>query len=295
LEFGCGLGQDSRNLAKLAGFSVTSVDVSASAIEEAKNFTPQEMQGSGPSQINFVAYDAFGLPSPLKRVDFFFDATVYCGLRSSYLARAYEVWSRIFTPGHTLVSIQCWASEPDQPQRIGKARRDMEADFEPLFDILHSEPCEKNQGGAGWCFYMKLKSQSVRDGIAQERLQLQHAARDGDITFLSKQLESRPNGNSSVAEAEFWTLKYIAEANGHPWTLQPKERTDKYWQLAYGHDSEDMEAIDEEDLMDAQDSPTAQLEVARLKADWERAEMGELAFRHVILSSHAAPSWPDAK
>merc|ERR1719235_1938062 len=114
---------------------MTSVDVSPSAIEEAKSLTDPEMLGSGAGQIEFVAYDAMALPAPKDRVDFFFDATVYCGLRHTYLARDYEVWSRMFTPGHTLVNIQCWASESTHPNGIARARRDMEADFEPIFDI----------------------------------------------------------------------------------------------------------------------------------------------------------------
>jgi 2-polyprenyl-3-methyl-5-hydroxy-6-metoxy-1,4-benzoquinol methylase len=72
VEFGCGLGQDSRNLAQLAGFSVTAIDVSADAIEQAKHYTPDEMLGYGPSKIEFVAYDAFAMPEPKQQVDFFF-------------------------------------------------------------------------------------------------------------------------------------------------------------------------------------------------------------------------------
>lgn len=280
LEFGCGRGQDSRNIAEFAGYSLTSVDVSATAIESAKANTPDEMKGSGASQIEFVAYDAFALPAPLKPLDFFFDATVYCGMRHTHLSRAYEVWARLFTPGHTLVNIQCWASETDEPHKIGKAWRDMEADFEPMFDILHSEACEKNQGGPGWCFYMKLKPLATRELIVQNRLQLQQAARDGNLEFVRGELQKRP-GN--YTDAEYWSLYYIARDSGHPWTLGPTTREDKYWQYAYGNDMEDKSSIIAEDQVDGQGSVHGRMEVERLKSDWERAELGEVAMRNAHL------------
>merc|ERR1719436_1819099 len=126
--------------------------------------------GTGPGQIEYVAYDAMGLPDPKRQIDFFFDATVYCGLRHEYLARLHDVWSRLFTPGHTLVHVQCWNWEDREFLRssgrpVPRTRRDMEADFEPVFDILHSESCEKNQDGPGWCFYMKLKPAEVRERL----------------------------------------------------------------------------------------------------------------------------------
>jgi SAM-dependent methyltransferase len=282
LEIGCGLGQDSRNIAEFAGYSLTSVDVSATAIEEAKQNTPEDMKGSGASQIEFVAYDAFALPGPSKLLDFFFDATVFCGMRHTHLARAYDVWARLFTPGHTLVNIQCWASETDEPHKIGKAWRDMEADFEPMFDILHSEACEKNQGGPGWCFYMKLKPLATREQIAENRLQLQRAARDGDMEFVRRKLQSR---HVNSTDAEYWHLYYIARDNSHPWTLGPTRREDKYWQFAYGNDMEDKSKINVEDQVDGQESFHARMEVERLKTEWERAELGEVAMRNEHLTS----------
>jgi len=277
LEFGCGLGQDSRNIAAQAGYSLTSIDVSATAIEEAKQNTPEEMKGSGAAQIEFVAYDAFALPAPSKPLDYFFDATVYCGMRSTHLSRSFDVWARLFTPGHTLVNIQCWASETDEPHKIGKARRDMEADFEPMFDILHSEACEKNQGGPGWCFYMHMKPLATREQTAQKRLKLQQAAHDGDMELVRGELLKRLVNST---DAEYWNLYYIARDNGHPWTLGPTLREDKYWQFAYGNDLEDKSSIIAEDLVDGQESFHARMEVERLKKEWERAELGEVAMRN---------------
>merc|ERR1712226_1718440 len=100
------------------------------------------------------------------------------------------MWSRILTPGHTLACIQCWAWEEGESV-VPNTKRDMEADFEPLFDILHSEDCEKNQGGAGWCFYMKLKTPEAHLQLFKDRLELQQVVRDGDEKHLRQNFHER--------------------------------------------------------------------------------------------------------
>lgn len=281
VEFGCGLGQDSRNMAKLAGWTVTSVDVSPTAIEGARNATPKEMQGFGASQIEFMAYDAFALPQPQKRVDYFFDATVYCGMRHSHLARAYDVWSRIATPGHTLINIQCWRSETADPHSIGKAFHDMKTDFEPMFDIVHSEACEKNQGGEGWCFYMKMKDHAVREKLLKDRLALQHAARDGDFEYIRTEWRRRPG---QLSDEEYWTLANIAVEHGHSWKFKEMASPSLLGVamnlstsfardlLAYGHDMalDDTEMLSEDEIDAKTTSEKARLE--RMKTIWEEAE-----------------------
>lgn len=282
VEFGCGLGQDSRNMAKLAGWTVTSIDVSPSAIEKAKNATDKAMQGFGPAQIEFIAYDAFAMPKPSQPIDYFFDATVYCGMRHSHLARAYEVYSRLFTPGHTLINIQCWRSESAEAHKIGKALHDMKTDFEPMFDILHSEPCEKNQGGDGWCFYMKLKDRDTREKILKDRLALQHAARDGDFGYIQAEWQKRPG---KISEEEYWTLASIARDRGHQWpmlsiigqeTANSKHHLIHPWEesafLSYGEDMMGLEVVVSEDKFDAE-SHHERMELARIRRDWETAEI----------------------
>ena len=117
------------------------------------------------------ADDALALPEPRERIDWLLDFTVYCGLRHRYLARMYELWQRLLTPGHTIFMIQCWTAEklpdgstPDVP--VGIYREDMVLDFAPLFETLHSESCMKNQetGGAdgAWCFWLRLKPEGER-------------------------------------------------------------------------------------------------------------------------------------
>jgi len=268
-------------MAKLAGWTVTSVDVSPTAIEGARNATPKEMLGFGASQIEFMAYDAYALPQPQKRVDYFFDATVYCGMRHRMLARAYDVWSRIATPGHTLINIQCWRSETADPHKIGKAFHDMKTDFEPMFDIIHSEACEKNQGGEGWCFYMKMKDHAVREKLLKDRLALQHAARDGDFEYIRTEWRKRPG---QLSDEEYWTLANIAVEHGHSWKFQEMASPNLLGVamnfstsfardlLAYGHDMvvDDREMLSEDEIDAKTTSEKARLE--RIKTIWEEAE-----------------------
>lgn len=274
VEFGCGLGQDSQNLAKLAGFEVTSIDVSYAGIEHAKNETPSKLLGTGPGKIEFIAYDALALPAPRKRVDYVFDATVYCSLRYARLDRIYEVMARIATPGHTLLNFQCWNWEEYPDHGIARARRDMEADFEPYFDILHSEQCKKNQGGGpGWCFYLKMKPADVRSQISDARLKLQHAARDGDTDYVRKIFEKR---SGSIDVNELRTLDYIAKANVHQplsaylMSISPKQE-DPFFETMYGVDALPG-IINSDDRLDGSVSARARVENAMLKANWERAE-----------------------
>lgn len=279
-------------MARLAGWAMTSVDVSPEAIKTAKNETEPAMLGAGAGQIEFVAYDGMALPTPSERVDFFFDATVYCGLRHKYLSRDYDLWSRLGTPGHTLFNIQCWNDEAqDWRSAVPRTRRDMEADFEPMFDVLHSEDCVKNQGGEGWCFYMTLKPMEVRSQNFQDRLKIQQAVREGNTDYVRKNLRLR-SGNISSAELE--TLKHIAFANSQPELLsyiisQSPMADDEFFPLLYGRHAE-KETIEAEDSLDGSGSAAAHLQMELIKTDWERregqlmldAKIGQLGGDHYV-------------
>jgi SAM-dependent methyltransferase len=178
VELGCGLGQDTRNLATLADYVTLGIDVSYSAIRRAREHTEKGLLGAsnGPGRVSFLAYDALALPSPNVRIDFLVDMTVYCGLRHRYLPRLYNLWRRLavnFEP-KTLVMIQCWQQESTRdghaPAPVTVSREDMLHDFEPLFDVLLHEPCRKNQdlifeGDGAWCFYMYMKSARALDEV----------------------------------------------------------------------------------------------------------------------------------
>ena len=107
LDVGCGLGQDSRNMAT-AGFATVGVDVAPDAIEQAWHATPDALRGTGAGEVHFIAYDALALPPPARSLDLVFDGTVYCALRHRYLPRLYALWRRLLKPQHTLLVLNCW-------------------------------------------------------------------------------------------------------------------------------------------------------------------------------------------
>ena len=138
LDLGCGLGQDSRNLAR-AGFTVTGVDVSLHAIEVARSLT---LPSDGETE--FVAYDALALPEPRVPLTFIFDATVYCTLRLQYLNRLYALWRKLLPPGGpATMLVQCW-----MPEVAFHDVREAEMDYDFAgagLTIVHKEGCIKNQ------------------------------------------------------------------------------------------------------------------------------------------------------
>jgi len=149
----------------------------------------------------------------------------------------------------------------------------MEADFEPLFDILHSEQCSKNQGREGWCFYMHLKPLEVRTQLFASRLDIQQAARRGDVGYVREHHERR-SANSS--DGELKTLFYIAQANGHVPLItylrsMSQDEEDPFFNVIYG-DQALQATIDNEDQVDGSESARARWEVHLLKTGWERAE-----------------------
>jgi hypothetical protein len=116
VEFGAGLGQDTRNLAD-AGYKVLGVEVSADAAAEARAITAAAaasglLSADAAARFSYVNYDALALPKPLERIDLLVDMTVYCGLRHRYLSRLYDLWERVLAPGHTILMISCWKGEP---------------------------------------------------------------------------------------------------------------------------------------------------------------------------------------
>jgi SAM-dependent methyltransferase len=175
LDLGCGLGMDTRNLAR-AGFDATGVDVSAHAIATARDLT------SDLTNVSFAAHDALSLPPPRTPLQFVFDGTVYCGLRHRYLSRLYALWRRLLTPGETLLLIQCWrAPGSSGPPLNGEVApiwhtdASMEADFAPVLEVVHKQTCMKNQERGGengaWCYFLRLRNpaaNAVHDTVKEE-------------------------------------------------------------------------------------------------------------------------------
>lgn len=89
----------------------------------------------------------------------------------------------------------------------------MAADFEPVFDIVHTEKCDKNQdNNEAWCFFLKLKEPGTQQRIVADRLALQHAALNGDSNKLKRLLRNDELMHSAEAHQ---TLLQIAEVHGH--------------------------------------------------------------------------------
>eukprot|EP01051_Picozoa_sp_SAG22_P001217 SAG22_NODE_46_length_24705_cov_89.861010_1_plen_527_part_00 len=167
LDLGCGLGQDTRNLA-MVGFDATGVDVSSHVVRVARSLTDDR---SG--RLAFVASDAFVLPEPITPLTFVFDGTVYCSLRDQYLSRIYELWGKILPKGGTTTMlVQCWFKDLGFAHDVKE--QDMEADFAGGgLQVVHKEQCLKNQdwgaitsgkqhdeGADGrdpdaWCYYLR--------------------------------------------------------------------------------------------------------------------------------------------
>ena len=183
LELGSGLGQDTRNLAD-AGYCVLGVEESGEAAAEAKAITGKSapwLSDDAMARFELVNYDALALPTPLERIAMLVDMTVHCGMRHRYLARMYEVWERLLTPGHTIMMISCWKGEVGSgdgtPPPVPIYKEDMVMDFAPMVEILHSESSMKNQERGGpddgaWCVWLRFKPVQERAGSLAEKREL---------------------------------------------------------------------------------------------------------------------------
>merc|ERR1719221_206885 len=110
-------------------------------------------------------------------------------------------------PRRTLMMIQCWKDERD-PGSWSVRRRwhEMQADFEPVFDILQSETCPKNEGNEpAWCFYLQLKEERARDmNVARKR-----AAVSGDMSVIRS-----TQFHTEAQKSELRTLLCLAQSHG---------------------------------------------------------------------------------
>ena len=186
VELGSGLGQDTRNLAKSGYNKIIGVEVSKTAVRQARAFTPSKTFGN---KIAYVAYDALALPKPRKdfKIDLLLDFTVYCGLRHRYLSRIYSLWSKLMTPNHTILMLQCWKSTTNAPVPV--RIEDIFLDVEPMLSVLHYESCQKNQmlGGedGAWCIYLQRTGTVDSERlVAKNRLVLHETKTFDNPTFL---------------------------------------------------------------------------------------------------------------
>ncbi len=115
LDLGSGTGRDTRWLAAQGGYTATGVDVSAAAIDKAReqgtNVVPE-----------FLHYDALQLPRPAEHLSLVWDNTVYCNLRHEFLPAVRRMFLRLTSPG-TVVVVNCasaneHAQSPQAPPRL---------------------------------------------------------------------------------------------------------------------------------------------------------------------------------
>ena len=134
IVLGAGRGHDAIALAE-AGYEVTAVDFSASAIAEAKAAAAQRGV-----TIEFLARDMFTLLPELEgRFDLVFEHTCFCAIPPERRADYVEVAHGLLVPGGTYLAIFFTHREPGGPP-FGTSFEEIEQLFSPRFDLLALVP-----------------------------------------------------------------------------------------------------------------------------------------------------------
>ncbi|MGC4048122.1 MAG: methyltransferase domain-containing protein [Armatimonas sp.] len=139
---GCGRGHDARTLAE-EGASVVALDLSPTAIEEARN-----LQGSGGLQesqgIEWVVGDLFALPAEFDEAfDGVFEHTCFCAIprdrRDDYVQAVYKA----LKPGGELLAIFYLSPRDDPDPNLGPPFNatidELDARFDPYFILDFEE------------------------------------------------------------------------------------------------------------------------------------------------------------
>lgn len=132
LEIGCGTGTNAVYLAQ-RGFQVTAFDLSALAIEQARDRARQ----AGVS-IDFQQADMLHLPPWKERFGFIFDRGVYHVLRQEKLDLLLDVLRRVTAPGSLWLTLAGNAND-DRPPGQGPpvvSAEEICRELEPLFVLL---------------------------------------------------------------------------------------------------------------------------------------------------------------
>ncbi|MFO0948761.1 MAG: class I SAM-dependent methyltransferase [Planctomycetota bacterium] len=132
LELGCGTGTNAVFLAKM-GFDVTAVDLSATAIEQARRRAEK-----GGVQVGFLVGNLLELPDLGEPFPFVFDRGVFHVLRRVNLEGFRETLRINSRPGSLYLTLAGNANEQDReekgPPRVSAA--EMVTDLEPLFQVV---------------------------------------------------------------------------------------------------------------------------------------------------------------
>ncbi len=105
---GCGRGHDARTLARCPGTNVTALDISPTAIADAKSIASAE----GAHGVDFVVADLFDLPTEFAGTfDWVVEHTCLSGLHPTLRPRYFEAVTSALKPGGHLFAI--WFTNPD--------------------------------------------------------------------------------------------------------------------------------------------------------------------------------------
>lgn len=134
IVLGAGRGHDAIALAE-AGYAVTAVDFSATAIAEA-----QRLAASRGAAIDFVERDMFDLlPEHAGRYDLVFEHTCFCAIAPEKRPDYVEVAHALLKPGGTFLAIFFTHRNEGGPP-FGATYEEIEGLFSPRFDLLTLVP-----------------------------------------------------------------------------------------------------------------------------------------------------------
>ena len=131
LEFGCGIGHNARSMAKM-GFDVVGVDISPTAINEARQMTPEGLS------VDFYVADILDGPVSAEPFDFVFDrGCMHCFDSDEGRLACSDAVEENLTPGGLWLTLAGNADGPDMtpgPPRL--TAREVTRAIEPCFEIL---------------------------------------------------------------------------------------------------------------------------------------------------------------
>jgi SAM-dependent methyltransferase len=130
LEVACGTGTNAVHLAG-AGFEVTAVDVSRTALARAG----RRAAAAGVA-VCFIQADVFDLPELGEPFPFILDVGGYHALRRINEARLVSIYERLLAPGGRMLILAGNAREPLDPGPPTVSEQEIHAAFDGVFDIV---------------------------------------------------------------------------------------------------------------------------------------------------------------
>jgi SAM-dependent methyltransferase len=127
---GCGRGHDALALAK-AGYKVVGVDISTTALEEARRLA----QADG-LQIQFEQADFFNLPDSLRGpYDSIFEHTFFCAIDPAHRDRYVETVAGLLKKNGLLIGV-FFNIQPETGPPFGTTREELLDRFRPFFRLV---------------------------------------------------------------------------------------------------------------------------------------------------------------